>query len=258
MATMSARDKLIVALDLPSADAATRLAEKLHGHAGMFKVGSELFTAEGPLLARYLVAAGEKVFLDLKFHDIPNTVRAAAREAALAGVSMLNVHALGGVKMMEAALEGARAAEGRSSQMARPLVLAVTLLTSLASPDLQDLGLAGAPEEVVVRLARLAQQAGLDGVVASAREVAALRAACGPRFVIVTPGIRPASRAAADDQARIATPGLAIEAGADYLVVGRPITEAPDCVAAADAIVAEMETAGVRFQVSGTREGPKT
>jgi orotidine-5'-phosphate decarboxylase len=242
MAAMVARDKLIVALDLPSADAATRLAKKLHGHAGMFKVGSELFTAEGPLLARYLAAVGEKVFLDLKFHDIPNTVRAAAREAALAGVSMLNVHALGGLKMMEAALEGARVAEKRDSTRARPLVLAVTLLTSLERPDLQELGLTGVPEDVVARLARLAQQAGLDGVVASAREIAAVRAACGPRFVIVAPGIRPAA-AAAYDQARIATPAHAIEAGADYLVVGRPITEAPDPVAAADAVVAEMERA---------------
>jgi len=243
MTAMPARDKLIVALDLPSADAATRLAEKLRGHAGMFKVGSELFTAEGPLLARYLVATGEKVFLDLKFHDIPNTVRAAAREAALAGVSMLNVHALGGLKMMEAALEGARTQpvgrEASSPRGGQPLVLAVTLLTSLASSDLQALGLTGTPEEVVVRLARLAQQAGLDGVVASALEIAAIRAACGPRLVIVTPGIRPAS-AASHDQVRVATPGYAIEAGADYLVVGRPITEAPDPAGAADAIVAEM------------------
>jgi orotidine-5'-phosphate decarboxylase len=246
MKSVGARDKLIVALDLPSADAATRLAEKLRGHAGMFKVGSELFTAEGPLLARYLTAAGQKVFLDLKFHDIPNTVRAAAREAALAGVSMLNVHALGGLKMMEAALEGSRLAEKRDSKRARPLVLAVTLLTSLERPDLQDLGLISpmaGPEEVVVRLACLAQRAGLDGVVASAREIGAIRAACGPRFVIVTPGIRPGSRLAADDQARIATPAHAIQAGADYLVVGRPITEAPDPVAAADAITAEMEKA---------------
>ena len=251
---MVARDKLIVALDLPSADAATRLAGKLHGHAGMFKVGSELFTAEGPVLVRYLAAAGEKVFLDLKFHDIPNTVRAAAREAALAGASMLNVHALGGLKMMEAALEGARVADGKPL---RPLVLAVTLLTSLERADLQDLGVTGSPEDVVVRLARLAQRAGLDGVVTSAREIVAVRAACRPRFIIVTPGIRPTS-AAAHDQARIATPALAIEAGADYLVVGRPITEAPDPVAAAEAIVAEMERAGVRFQVSGAREGPET
>jgi orotidine-5'-phosphate decarboxylase len=242
MTAMVARDKLIVALDLPSADAATRLAGKLHGHAGMFKVGSELFTAEGPVLARYLAAAGEKVFLDLKFHDIPNTVRAAAREAALAGVSMLNVHALGGLKMMEAALEGAQVVDRGDNKRSRPLVVAVTLLTSLDRADLQDLGVTGSPEDVVVRLARLAQRAGLDGVVASAREIVAIRAACGPRFIIVTPGIRPAS-AAAHDQARIATPALAIEAGADYLVVGRPITQAADPVAAVDAIVAEMEKA---------------
>jgi orotidine-5'-phosphate decarboxylase len=240
MAAMSAREKLIVALDLPSADAATRLAEKLHGRVGMFKVGSELFTAEGPVLARYLVATGEKVFLDLKFHDIPNTVRAAAREAAQLGVSLLNVHASGGRKMMEAALEGVRSAESGSQDMARPRVLAVTVLTSLASDDLAELGLAGTPEDVVVRLARLAQQAGLDGVVASPREIAAIRRACGPGFLIVTPGIRPAT-AASDDQARIATPERAIQAGADYLVVGRPITAAPDPVAAADAIVAEIE-----------------
>lgn len=242
MTAMTAKDKLIVALDVPSADAATRLAEKLHGHVGMFKVGSELFTAEGPVLPRFLAATGEKVFLDLKFHDIPNTVRAAAREAAQAGVSMLNVHAQGGLKMMEAALEGARAVEKGEGRRARPLVLAVTLLTSLERADLMDLGVAGSPEDVVVRLARLAQRAGLDGAVASAREIAALRAACGPSFVIVTPGIRPASTAV-HDQVRIATPALAIEAGADYLVVGRPITEAPDPVAAADAIAAEMEKA---------------
>jgi len=242
MNAMSARERLIVALDLPSADAATRLAERLRGHAGMFKIGSELFTAEGPPLARRLAGTGLKVFLDLKFHDIPNTVRAAARQAALAGVSMLNVHALGGLKMMQAALEGARAAEGKGDPQSRPLVLAVTVLTSLETSDLQEIGLAGTAEEAVVRLARLAQRAGLDGVVASAREIAAIRAACGPRLVIVTPGIRPAS-AATHDQARIATPGYAIEAGADYLVVGRPITEAPDPAGAAEAIVAEMQKA---------------
>jgi orotidine-5'-phosphate decarboxylase len=238
---VTAREKLIVALDLPSAEAATRLAEKLRGRVGMFKVGSELFTAEGPVLARYLVASGEKVFLDLKFHDIPNTVRAAAREAAHAGVSLVNVHASGGRKMMEAALEGARSAS-RGGDATRTRVLAVTVLTSLAASELEELGMAGTPEEAVVRLARLAQAAGLDGVVASAREIAALRRACGPQFLIVTPGIRPAT-AATNDQARIATPGAAIEAGADYLVVGRPITEAADPAAAAEAIVAEMERA---------------
>jgi len=271
---MTTRDKLIVALDLPSGNAATRMAERLKGHAGMFKVGSELFTAEGPVPVRYLVTTGHRVFLDLKFHDIPNTVRAAAREAAELGVSMVNVHASGGRKMMEAALEGARSApyqpvQGSALQPAcrgvqgsalqpvsrgvqgsagivvgnevRPKVLAVTILTSLASLDLEELGISGTPVEAVLRLARLAQSAGLDGVVASPREISAIRQACGPGFLIVTPGIRPAS-AATDDQARIATPGSAIAAGADYLVVGRPITGAPDPVAAADAIVAEMET----------------
>ncbi len=238
---MQVKEKLIVALDVPSADAATRLAGKLRGRVGMYKVGSELFTAEGPVLARYLVAMREKVFLDLKFHDIPNTVRAAAREAAQIGVSLLNVHASGGRKTMEAALEGARSASpGRDA--ARTRVLAVTVLTSLSADDLEELGIAGTPEEAVVRLARLAQDAGLDGVVASAREIGAIRRACGPSFLIVTPGIRPAT-AAANDQTRVATPGAAIEAGADYLVVGRPITEAADPAAAADAIAAEMEKA---------------
>jgi orotidine-5'-phosphate decarboxylase len=261
---MALRDKLIVALDLPTGDAATRMAERLQGHVGMFKVGSELFTAEGPVAVRYLVATGHKVFLDLKFHDIPNTVQAAAREAAELGVSMVNVHASGGRKMMEAALEGAcsLAGESRGSQKRAsalpdpptsdtgrpqgpplrlgPKVLAVTILTSLERQDLAEVGISGTPIEAVVRLARLAQSAGLDGVVASAREISVLRQACGPDFLIVTPGIRPASTAA-DDQARIATPASAIAAGADYLVVGRPITGAPDPVAAADAIVAEME-----------------
>ena len=242
-AKSAARDRLIVALDLSSADAAARMAEKLHGHVGMFKVGSELFTAEGPLLARYLIASGERVFLDLKFHDIPNTVRAAVREAAELGVSMLDVHASGGRRMMEAALEGAREAAATQRLGApRPLVLAVTVLTSLATQDLEELGMLANPEDAVVRMAQLAERAGLDGVIASPREIAALRRACGPRFVIVTPGIRPAA-AASNDQARVATPESAIKAGADYAVVGRPITEARDPAAAADAIVAEMQAA---------------
>jgi orotidine-5'-phosphate decarboxylase len=237
--TPSARSRLIVALDFPSADAASRMAEKLRGHVGMFKVGFELFSAEGPVLPRYLVARGEGVFLDLKFHDIPNTVRAAAREATHLGVGMFNVHASGGLKMMEAARDGAREA---ASGGKRPLVLAVTVLTSLAGEDLRVIGLEGSPEEIVVRLAKLAQTAGLDGVVASAREARAIRRACGPDFVIVTPGIRPAS-SQAQDQVRVSTPADAIGAGADYLVVGRPITGAHDPAAAADIIVAEMEQA---------------
>ena len=209
----------------------------------MFKVGSELFTAEGPVTVRYLVTTGHKVFLDLKFHDIPNTVRAAAREAAELGVSLVNVHASGGRKMMEAALEGVRSARAAGSGAGeRPKVLAVTILTSLESGDLEELGISGTPVEAVIRLARLAKSAGLDGVVASPREISAMRQACGPGFLIVTPGIRPAT-AATNDQARIATPASAIAAGADYLVVGRPITGASDPVAAADAIAAEMDAA---------------
>ena len=252
MVAMTSRDKLIEALDLPSGSAATQMAERLHGHVGLFKVGSELFTAEGPVPVRYLITTGHKIFLDLKFHDIPNTVRAAAREAAELGVSLVNVHASGGRKMMEAAMEGVRSTAavgggGPGQPQGLPLqagtrVLAVTILTSLEAQDLAELGISGTPMEAVVRLARLAQSAGLDGVVASAREITAIRQACGPDFLIVTPGIRPVA-SATNDQARIATPASAIAAGADYLVVGRPITGAPDPVAAADAIVAEMDTA---------------
>ncbi len=240
MAAMPAREKIIVALDVPSAEAGLEAVQKLHGHVGMFKVGSEVFTAEGPVLARYLLATGEQVFLDLKFHDIPNTVRAAARQAALLGVSLLNVHASGGRKMMEAALEGVRSAQSARGVALRTRVLAVTVLTSLGPEELAEVGFQGSPEEVVVRLARLAENAGLDGVVASPREITAIRKACGPNFLIVTPGIRPAA-VASDDQTRIATPESAIRAGADYLVIGRPITGAPDPAAAADAIAAEME-----------------
>ena len=185
------------------------------------------------------MANGIKVFLDLKFHDIPNTVRAATREATRMGVSMLNVHASGGRAMMAAAAESAREASS-ALRMSRPLVLGVTVLTSLASEDLKEIGIGGGPEDAVGRLARLAQSAGLDGVVASPREIAAIRRACGPHFVIVTPGIRPAT-AEVNDQARIATPASAVQAGADFLVVGRPITAALDPAAAAEAIVAEME-----------------
>ncbi len=236
-------------MDLPSAAAAAPLVEKLRGRVGMFKVGSELFTSEGPAFLRYLVNQGEKVFLDLKFHDIPNTVRAAAREAARIGVTMLDVHASGGGKMMQAALEGAR--EGSPSRNG-PLVVAVTVLTSLGSHDLQEIGVTGSPEAAVIRLAWLAQKAGLDGVVASAQEVAAVRRACGPGFVIVTPGIRPAA-AHADDQVRISTPEKAIQAGADFLVVGRPVTEAPDPVATVDAIVDGIERALASSQAGELR-----
>jgi len=234
------RDKLIVALDFSTAEAAKQMERKLRGRAGMFKVGKEAFTAAGPMLAAYLVDSGEKVFLDLKFLDIPNTVRGACRAAANMGVTLLTVHALGGRKMLRAALEGAT--EGATGGRARPLVLAVTILTSLAAEDLDELGITGPPESAVLRMARLAQSEGLDGVVASAQEIPALRKECGPDFVIVTPGIRPAG-AAANDQSRTATPQAALDSGADYLVVGRPITAAPDPAAAAEAILEEMQNA---------------
>lgn len=236
---MAAREKLIVALDVPSAAAGARLADQLEGCVGAFKVGLENFSAEGPVLPRYLTSRGAKVFLDLKLHDIPNTVRAAAREAAGLGVAMFNVHAQGGRKMMEAARQGA---EEGSRGRKRPLVLAVTVLTSLGAEDLAGLGVTGSPEEVVVRLARLARESGLDGVVASAQEISALRKTMGPNFVIVTPGIRPAA-ADVNDQVRIATPASAIRAGASYIVVGRPITGAANPAAAAEAVVAEMQEA---------------
>jgi len=197
----------------------------------MFKVGSELFTAAGPDFVRELVARGEHVFLDLKFHDIPNTVAGAVASAGQLGASLIDVHGLGGSAMMAAAA-GALPAMGCR-------LLAITILTSHDEASLGEVGVDGALTDSVERLARLAQDAGVDGVVASPHEVGLIRAACGEKFLIVTPGIRPAA-AAAGDQARPATPAAARRAGADYLVVGRPITQSADPRAAADAIVAEM------------------
>jgi orotidine-5'-phosphate decarboxylase len=228
---MHPKDRLIVALDVPGADDARRLVERLAGHVGVFKVGSQLFTSAGPGFVRELVGRGEKVFLDLKYHDIPNTVAGAVSAAARLGVALLDVHALGGRAMLEAAA-GARPAMGAR-------LLAITVLTSHDEETLRELGLEGPVSAAVARLARLAQAAGADGVVASPHEIALVREACGADFLIVTPGIRPAG-ARAGDQARAATPEAAVRAGADYIVVGRPITEAPDPVAAAQAIVEEM------------------
>jgi orotidine-5'-phosphate decarboxylase len=228
---MTPRERLIVALDVPNADQARKLVDALAGAVGMFKVGSELFTAAGPDFVRELVAQGEHVFLDLKFHDIPNTVAGAVASAGQLGVSLIDVHALGGRAMMAAAA-GALPAMGCR-------LLAVTILTSHDEASLGEVGLPGALPHSVDRLARLAKDAGVDGVVASPHEVGLVREACGEGFLIVTPGIRPAG-AARGDQARLATPKEARRAGADYLVVGRPITQSADPRAAADAIVAEM------------------
>jgi orotidine-5'-phosphate decarboxylase len=231
---VNARDRLVVALDVPNAEEALVLVDRLAGLVGMFKVGSQLFTASGPDLVRGLVARGEKVFLDLKYHDIPNTVAGAVSAACQLGVSLVDVHALGGKAMMEAAV-GAMPAMGTR-------LLAITVLTSHDAAGLDELGVAGEVTDTVRRLARLAHAAEVDGVVASPQEVPIVRDACGKDFLIVTPGIRPAG-ARTGDQARSATPAAALKAGADLLVVGRPIIEAPDPAAAARAILSEMEGA---------------
>jgi orotidine-5'-phosphate decarboxylase len=213
------------------------LAKQLRGAAGLFKVGSQLFTAEGPKVVQKLAGLGHGIFLDLKFHDIPNTVAGAVSSVvALPGIDLLTIHATGGLAMMKAAKE----AVGNGKK--RPAILGVTILTSMDAPTMQSVGLTGTPAERALSLAKLARQAGLDGVVASAHEVAAIRQACGPDFLIVVPGIRPAS-ASLNDQSRVATPADAIRAGASYLVVGRPITGAEDPRKAALAIGAEISAA---------------
>jgi orotidine-5'-phosphate decarboxylase len=239
-----ARDRLVVALDVDDADRARVLVQSLRGRVGLFKVGLELFTLAGPELVRELTAAGEGVFLDLKLHDIPNTVRGAAAQAARLGARMITVHALGGAAMIAAAVEGARTGAGERGGTP-PVVLAVTVLTSLDRGDLDSIGLHESPEEAVPRLAALAQAAGADGVVASPREVPVVRARCGQDLVVLTPGIRPAGESS-HDQKRTLTPAEAVAAGADYIVVGRPITRAPDPAGRAAAIVASLDGRGPR------------
>ena len=231
----AARDRLIVALDTPDLAAAEALVDRLAGVVAHFKVGSVLFTAAGPAAVEMVRKRGARVFLDLKYHDIPATVAGAVEAAVRLGVALLTVHASGGAAMLRAAAKAAQAAGA-----ARPRILAVTVLTSLDRAALHgELGVPVAIEGHAAHLALLARDAGCDGVVASAREAARLRALLGPATLIVTPGIRPAG-GRADDQARTAAPAAAIRAGADYLVVGRPITEAADPAAAAAAILAEI------------------
>lgn len=236
------RNPLVVALDVDSTTQALALVEQLRGLAGMFKVGKQLFTAAGPELVRRIVALGEQVFLDLKFHDIPNTVAQAGIEAARLGVSIFNVHALGGTQMMRATAQAVGEWAARENQP-RPLILGVTVLTSHTQESLKELGIENNLAAQVVHLAKLCEAAGLDGVVASPQEIAPIRQAVhNSSFVILTPGVRPAG-AASNDQARVLTPGEAIQAGASFLVVGRPIIAAPDPAAAAQKIFEEIEQA---------------
>jgi orotidine-5'-phosphate decarboxylase len=233
-------DQLLIALDVESGARALQLASDLRDRVGGVKVGSRLFTLEGPALVRRLTEAGTRVFLDLKFHDIPNTVAQAVDAAVQTGAWMINVHASGGAAMMSAAVRAANDAAARLGRPA-PLVIGVTVLTSMDEAALRDTGVQRPLGAQVVALARMAQAAGLDGVVASPQETAAIRAACGPDFAIVTPGIRGASAGSdKNDQARTMTPGDAVRAGATYIVVGRPVIGAPDPRAAAEAIVGEL------------------
>ena len=228
--------RVIVALDYASAAEALAFAQRLDPQRCRVKVGKELFTVAGPALVEQLVARGFDVFLDLKYHDIPNTVASACKSAAALGVWMINVHASGGRAMMQAARE---ALAGLSRP---PKLIAVTVLTSLSAEDLREIGQTEAPPVLVERLAKLAAASGMDGVVCSAQEASLLRRVCGPAFCLVTPGIRLAD-AAQDDQKRIVTPQVAIADGADYLVIGRPITRAADPLAVLDRINADIAIA---------------
>ena len=235
MTREQAREKVIFALDIDSVPEVDRWAELLAGHVGMFKIGKQLFTAGGPATVERVRARGIDVFLDLKYHDIPNTVAMAGIEATRLGAKLFNVHALGGYEMMAKTAEALDKTGGREGTK----ILAVTILTSSTEQTLRDVGIERSVSEMVVRLAMLAKKAGIDGVVASPQEVGIIREACGSDFLVVTPGVRPAA-AAVDDQKRIMTPGEAVAAGADYLVIGRPISAAPDPVVACQAIIDEI------------------
>lgn len=235
-----AKDKLIVALDVETAREAREIFERLREHVGAFKIGPHLFTSAGPGVVRELVSARARVFLDLKFHDIPAVVAAAGREAARMGVSLFTVHASGGGEMLRRVSEAVSDASEREG-LERPRVLGVTVLTSADASTLAEIGVRATVEEQVASLARLADDCGLDGVIASPHEIALVRRAVGRAgFLIVTPGVRPQS-APSDDQRRVMTPGEAVRSGADYIVVGRAILKAPDRLGAALEIVEEME-----------------
>jgi orotidine-5'-phosphate decarboxylase len=238
------RSSLIVALDFDSLSTAQKFAKPLADLVGMFKIGSQLFTAAGPSAVKEIAALGCGIFLDLKFHDIPNTVAGAVLScAAMNGVQLVNVHALGGSAMLHAATQAISAGQPMGAD--RPRLLAVTVLTSMDQKAIREVGIGGPPKTRVLKLAKLAKAAGVDGVVASVQEARAIRKACGRDFLIVTPGVRPKDKSAdaADDQARTATPTEAIKAGADFVVVGRPILTSHDPRAAAQSIVDEIAAA---------------
>ena len=246
---MTANEKLIVALDVDTAEKALNLVRELHTVAGMFKVGSQLFTSSGPQIVRDIIALDARVFLDLKFHDIPHQVAGAARSAAELGVSLFTIHASGGTSMMRRAVESVEEVAQRGG--VRSKVLAISVLTSIDATILSQIGVTSTPEESVLRLLHLAESSGVDGVVASPNEIETIRSAVSSsNFLVVTPGIRPAS-SESEDQKRVATPAAAIAAGASYLVVGRPITGAPNPLAAAHEIVADMES-GLNVRSKGT------
>ena len=236
---MKGRDRIVAALDVPDPAGAAALARKLLGHVGMYKVGLELFVAHGRAAVDAVRPFGLPIFLDLKLHDIPQTIEAAARGAGALGAALVTVHASGGSEMVAAARRGLLAGAAAAGVPA-PKLLAVTVLTSLGADDLRAVGFAGTPAEAAVRLARAAVKAGADGVVCSSEEVGALRRELGSAPLLVVPGIRPAG-SAAGDQRRTGTPRAAVQAGATHLVIGRPLRDAPDPAAAADAIAAELD-----------------
>lgn len=235
-----ADNRLIVALDFHKSEDVEKLVDTLGDSISFYKVGMELFYSEGAQVVSFLKGRGKNIFLDLKLHDIPNTVAQGLCSLMVQGADILNIHASGGFTMMKTAAEGLRKAAADQG-VACPKLIAVTILTSINEADWQGLGMQCTIGEQVVRLAKLAKDAGLDGVVASPQEAAAIRGACGPDFLIVTPGVRPAG-ASIDDQSRIATPASALKNGATHLVVGRPIRAAADPKAAAEAIIKEMES----------------
>lgn len=250
---VAAKDRIVLALDVDNDQEALGLVAELRDAVGMFKVGHQLFTAYGPDIVRRVIGAGGRVFLDLKYHDIPNTVAKASAEAVKLGVSIFNVHALGGLDMMKAAAEAAKEASAKHN-LAAPVALAVTILTSMDGKSLRkELKITRSLQREVAHLARLAQRAGMHGVVASPQEIRMLRRAVRGAFVILTPGVRP-HWAGKDDQKRTMTPGEAVKTGADYIVVGRPVLNAPDRKAAVEKILEEIEFRRQESEVRSQKE----